>query len=419
MKIQPPAQVADIGLPHRPRVCFLYIAQAHQVLHSLSVAIHLARTRPDLQVDVAATSEEVLDQARFMGAAMGEAPIRWRLAGPRWLRRLGRGGHGPPKLPMLAASARLLGGYDVIVTPERTTAAVRALGVRARLVYTQHGAGDRAGPFEPRLRRFDLVFAAGTKQRDRMLAEGLVTPERCAVVGYPKFDLVDALQPNLPRLFADDRPVVFYNPHFSSKLGSWAAWGPRILQAFAAQRRFNLIFAPHVRLFGGADPRSIAALAPFVGQPGLHIDLGGTSASVDMTYVRAADVYLGDVSSQVYEFLRQPRPCLFLNAHGVSWRGDESYRHWTFGPVLDGADDVIAAVGDAQHSHAAYRPAQVDGFRYTFDLSGPSSSARAAEAIARLATPGCETRPQRKTSTQGDTAWPTALQPPRNWPRSS
>ena len=411
MKIRPPVQAADVGPLRRPRVGFLYIAQAHQVLHSLSVAIHLARSRPDLRVDVLATSQEVLDQARFMAAAMGEAPITWRLAGPAWLRGLRRPGSTPPKLPMLAASARMLGAYDVIVAPERTTAALRPLGVRARLVYTQHGAGDRAGPFEPRLRRFDLVFAAGDKQRDRMLAEGLVAPERCAVVGYPKFDLVDALQPNLPRLWPDDRPVVLYNPHFSAKLGSWARWGPRILQAFAAQRRFNLVFAPHVRLFEGVDPRQVAALAPFVGRPGLHIDLGATSASFDMTYTRAADIYLGDVSSQVYEFLREPRPCLFLNAHGVSWRGDESYRHWSFGPVIDDADDVIAAVTDAQRTHAAYRAAQGDGFRYTFDLSAPGSSARAAEAIANLATPACEPERRPGTMTQEDTAWPTELRP--------
>ena len=31
----------------RPRVCFLYIAQKHQVLHSLSIAHALARGWPD------------------------------------------------------------------------------------------------------------------------------------------------------------------------------------------------------------------------------------------------------------------------------------------------------------------------------------------------------------------------------------
>ena len=369
-------------------MCFLYLAQAHQVLHSLSVAVELARSRPDLDVAIAATSDSVLGQARAMVEAMGGAPLDWRLLGPAWLRRLGGAEGTPPKLPMLAANARRLGGYEVIVAPERTTAALRMFGVRAKLVYTQHGAGDRAGPFEPRLRKFDLVFAAGAKQRDRMVAEGLVTPERCAVVGYPKFDLVDALAADPPRLFADDRPVVLYNPHFSRTLGSWADWGPSILRAFAAQDRYNLILAPHVRLFGGADPRTIAELTPFVDQPGLHIDLGATSASINMTYTRMADVYLGDVSSQVYEFLRAPKPCVFLNAHAVSPHGDESYRHWTFGPVVDQVDSVLATVDRAITSHADYQSVQIESFGYTFDLGGGSASVRGADAIARLATRG-------------------------------
>ena len=274
MKMYPPVGASNT-VPRPPRVCFLYLAQAHQVLHSLSAAVWLSQSRPDIEVEVAATCDQVLDQARAMAAAMGSAPVRWRLLGPAWMRRIGRVGGVPAKLPMLTASARALAGYDVIVAPERTTAALRALGVRAKLVYTQHGAGDRAGPFEPRLGRFDLVFAAGDKQRDRMVSEGLIRPERCAVVGYPKFDLVDALAPVRPRLFPDDRPVVLYNPHFSAKLGSWPAWGLPILRAFAAQRRYNLIFAPHLRLFAGAGPRAVRDLAPFVGRPGLLIDLLG------------------------------------------------------------------------------------------------------------------------------------------------
>ncbi len=244
------------------RVCFLYIAQAHQVPHSLSVAVALARARPDIQVDVAATDPDVLDYARTAARGLGDVAMGWRLLGPGWLRAIRMNDGGPPKLPMLAANARALATYDVIVAPERTTAALRRLGVRARLVYTQHGAGDRAGPFEARLSQFDLVFAAGTKQRDRMIASGLVAPDRCAVVGYPKFDLVDQLGLSLPPLFAQPRPTVLYNPHFLPALSSWPVWGRAILEAFAGQTRFNLIFAPHMRLFGGGASGQLTRAGP-------------------------------------------------------------------------------------------------------------------------------------------------------------
>jgi len=375
--------VASCG-PPTVRVCFLYIAQAHQTLHSLSAAVELARQRPDIAVDVAAASADVLDYAQVVVALLGGAPLGWRLLGPAWLRALGGADGVPPKLPMLAANARILSRYDVIVAPERTTAALRRMGVSASLVYTQHGAGDRAGPFEPRLRQFDLVFAAGAKQRDRMISEGLVTPERCAVVGYPKFDLVDRLRPGLPKLFANDRPIVLYNPHFSPKVSSWPLWGLEVLRAFAGQQRYNLIFAPHLRLFDSRPPAKVACLAPFLGHSGIHMDLGGTSAAIDMTYTRLADVYVGDASSQVYEFLREPRPCLFLDPHATVWDGDESFRHWESGPVATTPNDLVGQIDRARRTHPAYRHSQLAAFHRTFDLTGAPASVRAADAIASL-----------------------------------
>ncbi|MFZ0267498.1 glycerophosphotransferase [Caulobacter sp.] len=366
----------------RPSVCFLYIAQTHQILHSLPIAIALAKGWPEIDVQIATATQEHLDYVRALLAALNVPPIPAHLLRPAWLRRLRlKGASGPPKALMLAANARRLSRYDAIVTPERTTALLRKLGVKdSKLVYTQHGAGDRGGPFEPRLKQFDLVMAAGPKQRDRMLSEGWVTPEHCAMVGYPKFDLIDALPPSPPPVFVQAKPVVLYNPHFHPTLGSWPRWGRQILERFAADERYNLIFAPHIRLFEGAPPGSIEALTPFMGHPRIHLDLGGPAA-IDMTYTRAADIYLGDVSSQVYEFLRTPKPCLFLNASNVDWRGDESFHHWLYGPVLDDIEGLTDAVALAQSGHGDYVEAQKRGFAESFDLRETPSSVRAAQAI--------------------------------------
>ena len=122
-------------------------------------------------------------------------------------------------------------------------------------------------------------------------------------------------------------------------------------------------------------------LERFRGHPRIHIDLGGPAA-IDMTYTRVANLYLGDVSSQIYEFLRTPRPVLFLNVHGVDWAGDESYRHWRYGPVLDEVEALPDAVGAAMASHGDYLAEQQAGFAASFDLQPRSSSLRAAEAIA-------------------------------------
>ena len=362
------------------RVCFLYIAQHHQVWHSLSVAVAMARLWPHIKVEVAATTPELLDYVSSLLSELGGADIALVLLPPNWLRRLGGAG-APPKALMLIANAWRLARYDAVVTPERTTALLRRLGVRhPLLIYTQHGAGDREGPFEPRLKRFDLVMAAGPKQRDRMLREGWVTPQSCAMVGYPKFDLVDALAARDTPHFDRPGPVVLYNPHFHPELGSWPRWGRTVLDAFANNDRYNLIFAPHIRLFETASSDERAAFKAYAEHPRIHVDLGGPAAA-DMTYTQKADLYLGDVSSQVYEFLRTPKPCLFLNASGAAWRGDPSYHHWLYGPVLESADLLVQSIDLAFASHGDYREAQIQGIRETFDVQDTPASERAARAI--------------------------------------
>jgi hypothetical protein len=367
----------------RPRVCFLYIAQQHQVLHSLSIAHALARGWPGIDVDVAATTQDHLDYVGSLNGALGAPALPVKLLGPSWLRR---GRKTPPKALMLAANAAALSRYDAIVAPERTSSLLRRLGLRRqKLVYTQHGAGDRGGPFEPRLRLFDLVMAAGPAQRDRMVDDGWVKPDHCAMVGYPKFDMVEAMAAaglTAPTpVFADKKPVAFFNPHFNATLGAWQAWGEKILAQFAADDRYNLIFAPHIRLFESADPATIPALAPYLNHPRIHIDLG-SPAAIDMTYSRCSDLYLGDVSSQVYEFLREPRPCVFLNPSHADWAGDQSFRHWAYGPVLERPEGLINALDAARASHGSYAAAQAAGFAQTFDLQATPSSHRAAQAIA-------------------------------------
>ena len=207
------------------------------------------------------------------------------------------------------------------------------------------------------------------------------------MVGSPKFDMVEALAPHPIKPFADDRPVVLYNPHFDPRLSSWPRFGRQVLEQFAANERYNLIFAPHIRLLDEAPAATREAVAAFADHPRIHIDLGGPAA-IDMTYTRCADLYLGDVSSQIYEFLRTPRPAVFLNAHGVDWRGDESYLHWTYGPVLDSPEGLIEQVAAAFESHGDYQAVQQAGFAASFDIQPRPSSERAAEAIARLLDSG-------------------------------
>jgi hypothetical protein len=113
----------------------------------------------------------------------------------------------------------------------------------------------------------------------------------------------------------------------------------------------------------------------------IRVDLGSAACS-DMTHTREADIYLGDVSSQVCEFLLRPRPCVFANAHGVAWRSHPSYEAWRLGSVFDEVADLPAKLDEAIEAHPTLASAQARYVRETFDLSDEPSARRAAKAIS-------------------------------------
>ena len=94
----------------------------------------------------------------------------------------------------------------------------------------------------------------------------------------------------------------------------------------------------------------------------MHIDLG-SHKSTDMSYTREADIYLGDVSSQVYEFLSGPKPCVFIGSENVKWRDNPDYAHWSYGPVCHSVSQVMDALEQAENTLLDYSARQAQGCR--------------------------------------------------------
>ena len=69
---------------------------------------------------------------------------------------------------------------------------------------------------------------------------------------------------------------------------------------------------------------------------------------------------------------------MFLNAHGVEWRGNPDYASWRFGEVVDDVDAVLAAVRRAQARHAGFLPVQRDGVDAALGRDWAEAPARAA-----------------------------------------
>jgi len=299
------------------------------------------------------------------------------------------------RIGALYALRKQLEGVDVIASPETTCLLLRThFGARGnKIVWTQHGCGDRAAGFKKSIAIFDHVFVPGANQRDRMLKEKVITEGNYTVVGYPKFDLVDHKAKRASTLFDNGNPTFVYNPHFDPGLSSWYKHGEQLLEVFAARPDFNLIFAPHIMLFtrklhmtGDFSAAAWRKSIPkrFYECPNIHIDTGSIN-SIDMTYTLGADAYIGDVSSQLHEFLIDPRLCVFLNSHGVEWRNDPNYANWRLGEVISNPQELHAILDQYAKLKDRHREAQIIAFRNTFEEPVLGGAERAAQALADLA----------------------------------
>ena len=377
-------------MPKVRKVGFSLIGGAHQFMHMLPVAAALSR-RSCLQVRLfavdAADAAEAGEMLAMLDARSTEI-VTLRLPGP--LGNLVDSGWGrhPAKVLRLLVWASEMRRCDVLVLAERTSTLLKNLpGHCPTLVHIPHGAGDRIRSFDQRVRRFDHVIAPGPKYRDRLLAAGLVAPDHCDVSGYIKYSALLRLGRLQPlRLFANHRPTILYNAHFKPGKSSWHDHGRGVIEAIAKDGRFNLIVAPHVRLFKTASRRIRSKWEGLWSPDRVLVDLG-SEQSLDMSYTRAADIYLGDVSSQVYEFLGEPRPCVFLNSHRVHWKGNPEYRMWTFGDVIESPDELIAALERAPARHGDYLPVQTATVREAFGEFRADCAAVAADIIERLMRP--------------------------------
>ena len=374
------------------RVAFLYNHDApHQVAHLAGTMAALSDQPVEVTALVARPAAEAV--ARDLSGP-AEARIHWQRIGMGRVARL----FAPlldrlfpfSRLMTLRANMALFARYDAIVSSERTCLRIKhqLRGRAPRMIYVPHGSGDRNVAHHPALRDFDLHLVSGQKLVDVGLEYGIIRPDNWRITGYSKFDGVDL--DSRPGLFANDNPVVLYNPHFDPHLSSVYAMGEGVLDLFARRPDLNLIFAPHVmygrkRWHFSLEFRTLNRRwdvpERFKDLPNILIDLG-SQKSIDMTYTRAADIYLGDVSSQVYEFLARPRAAVFLKSHDVTWQDDADYQFWHNGPVIDRVADLEPVLDRWQAVAAEYRETQRRLFAYTIDMTDEPASVRGARAIA-------------------------------------
>ena len=150
-----------------------------------------------------------------------------------------------------------------------------------------------------------------------------------------------------------------------------------------AQREWNVILAPHQRLIE-IDPDMRNVLLAAAAHPHVHADWQ-SFAMVDGSYTAAADLYLGDTSSQVLEYLVRPRPCVFLNSQRVAWRATDDHGFWECGEVVDHFGRLAEALGRAAALHERFRAIQQQLTHAALGEFGGDAPQRCAQEILALA----------------------------------
>nr|TFG55661.1 MAG: hypothetical protein E4H34_00045 [Hyphomicrobiales bacterium] len=377
---------------------FLAHEQPHQIPHCAPIVNELSRSARNIDIQIFVLGEANADLMEgFLSPSARKAVQITTLPTSHWVAALEMLiGQAAPlrRIESLIRARRSLSQMDVIVGPATTFLMLKThFGLRnTKFVYTGHGTGDRAVGFKRVIKKFDHVFVAGEKVKDRMLGEGIIREGQYSIVGYPKFSAVSFDEDEKLKLFNNNNPVILYNPHFDPNHSSWYRHGAQVLELFSKLSQYNLIFAPHVMLFSrrvhaGVNPLGIrwrkSLKDRFKDCANIHVDTG-SRRSIDMTYTRAADIYLGDGSSQVYEFIARPRPCIFLNSHKIVWKNNANFAHWNFGQVLNDPSQLEDTLENIACFETIYRSRQESAVQKTFGENIDQSAKLAANALLNL-----------------------------------
>lgn len=292
----------------------------------------------------------------------------------------GRNPSLPAKLPMLVRLLPHLVRAPIAVCAEQTSLWLPTLlPLPTRFVKTSHGVGSMSARDDRRRRSPHLTLVPSERERQTYLDRGF-EPEQIVATGYVKASFRQRTYQQPP--FREERPIVLFAPHWQQHRSSWPQWGQQIIEQLAEQSEYNVIIAPHQRLVERA-PELQKIMANVAGLSHVHCDLD-SFATVDGSYTAAADIYLGDTSSQVLEFLMQPRPCVFLNAHNIQWRDDPSYAQWHCGEVVDRLEEVLPTLARAQSKHSKYKPDQQMFANSSLGNTSPDAPIQAARHILAL-----------------------------------
>ena len=223
-----------------------------------------------------------------------------------------------------------------------------------KLFYLYHGTGTREYGFDNKLDGFDYILVPGTYHKDRLIKEKVCEEKKIRIVGQPKLEWIEKNKTSESNLFHNDNPIFYYNPHWEIGLSSYLNWRNIIIEFFKNNQEYNLIFAPHPLLKHHSRKNNYTLQSENDVSENIIVDLDSTNLN-DGTYNALSDVYIGDVSSMVTEWINfKPRPCIFINAQNINWKKNKNYDMWKYGSVIDDPNQFEEEIKNSIKDNAYY-----------------------------------------------------------------
>lgn len=366
------------------KIVFLYLHGIHQLYHSAMIAMELSRIQAEYKVQLLSCHSKHTETLNHIKSFYPDSnceiitlpqPFRFKYLNFK------KKSYPSPHSTMKFTKKYIKDADAILATSHITPKACRKIKViKPKFIYQYHGCGDRQYGFDPKFKDFDFMLLPGKYHQKRLLEENVINKEKTHIVGWPKLDYPVETEKVKKELFKDNKPIVLYTPHWKPTLGSYKIWAQDILECFSNSKEYNLIFAPHIQIKHWRFKYKYNINYSNYKSENIHIDFGSIF-SVDNTYLNIADVYMGDVSSLVYEWIAlKPRPCIFLNAHNVHWENNVNYRFWDFGPVVEEICELYEKIKLALNSKS-YIKIQSERIKEYMDITTEPSSLRAAKAI--------------------------------------
>ena len=363
------------------RVAFLFLGETLLIPHLFPIVESLASIAPDIPIDLwvsTSVHQNMLANwiTDFPNIRIRKAPGFRAIADDTD----GRNPKLPPKVPMLLKLAPFLLKTQVAVCAEQTSLWLPRLfpWLPTRFVKTSHGVGSMSARDDKRRKAAFHTLVPSEQERQTYLVRGM-NPDRIVATGYVKAAFRQRTQAR--DLFGKQRPIVLYTPHWQAHRSSWPDWGQAVIKILADQNKFNVILAPHQRLIERA-PELKDTFARVSQLPHIHTDLDSFSM-VDGSYTASADIYLGDTSSQLIEFLMHPRPAVFLNSRNLDWKNNSSLSMWNSGEVVSRLDDLLPSLDRSFSQHHKFIDNQRNIAQLSLGDTSADSPVNAAREIVR------------------------------------